>query len=502
MSQTLATATPLAQPHAERSPVASQRGWLRPLLDGEEPLAALLNWLTEAQEAQPYQNLQQLIAACIADIDTLLTRQLQAILHHSRFQTLEASWRGLDYLCEQADRNDLEQRTRIKLISISWAELSRDLNRAIEFDQSEFFKLIYSNELDMPGGEPFGVLIGDYQISHQPRPGVPVNDIDTLKEIARTAAAAFAPFVTSADPKLFGVDSFAELATLRDLHTLFDQDDYIKWRTLRSMDDARFLGITMPQMLMRAPYQQDGRRSDRFNFAERPLDGDGYLWGSSAYAFAGVLLRTFAQSGWFTHIRGMQSGALKHGLVCDLPLDASDADLFGRRMAPGANLQVGDRLEKALADNGFVPLSPLPLSEHMVFFSNAAVLKPTKYDSDAASVNARLSSMLQYVLCVSRFAHYIKLMGRDKVGSFTTAASIEADLQRWLHQYTSASDSDSADVRARFPLQEGRVQVKETRGKPGHFYSVIQLKPHFQLEQMVSTIRLVTELSPKYQTSN
>lgn len=434
----------------------------------------------------------------IAAIDKKISSQINCIIHHREFQKLEAGWRGVSYLVNQKESNDKNQKVKIKVLDCSWTTLSKDINKAIEFDQSEFFKLVYNNEYDMSGGEPFGVLIGNYQISHKNKKGSSVNDIDILKEITRTAAAAFSPFITSAHPSFFGADNFSDLASHIDFTHTFNQIEYTKWNSLRSMDDARFLGLTLPYILMRAPYKNDGSRSEGFQFSEVIKNPQkDHLWGNAAFAFAGVLIRAFAESAWFGQIRGMQPGQKSKGLVCDLPVCQYETDLYRSRSKPSINLLISDRAEKILSDNGFIPLSAVPGSEHLVFYSNSSTQKPTEYESLSATVNAKLSCMLQYILCVSRFAHYIKAIGREKIGTYKNAEICERELQKWLLQYTTASDSASDAVRSKYPLQTAQVKVKEMRGKPGHFYSTIQLRPHFQLDQMISSIKLVTELTPK-----
>ncbi|GLQ31853.1 type VI secretion system contractile sheath large subunit [Litoribrevibacter albus] len=478
---------------------------LERFLGEKQPVKALLYWLEyieQGSSGNSKEKILPILSRAIAEIDNLINQQVNDIIHHSSFQQLEASWRGLLYLAEQTDVHDREQKVKLKLLSLSWRELSKDISRAIDFDQSEFFKLIYGSEFDIAGGEPFGVLIGDYQISHRPKQGSTSNDIDILKDIARTSAAAFAPFITSAHPSLFGVDHFSELGLVTDITNHFQQIEYIKWRSLRSMEDSKFLGITAPQILMRAPYLDDGSRNEHFKFKEH-LDHSeqNYLWGNSAYAFAAVLVRAFSESGWFGQIRGLKAGQYNHGIVTDLPVSQYETTKYQPYFKPSVNVLVGDRLESELSDNGFIPLSAIPYSEHCAFFSNASVQSPPTFDKAVANVNARLSSMLQYIMCVSRFAHYIKVMGREKVGSFQSAQSCERELQRWLHGYTTASDSASEEVRARYPLHEAQIQVREIRGQPGRYFSIMKLQPHFQLDQMVSSIKLVTELSPKYQST-
>ncbi|MGF1702380.1 type VI secretion system contractile sheath large subunit [Photobacterium makurazakiensis] len=439
-----------------------------------------------------------LLLRTIKSIDEKINNQLNEIIHHNSFQKIEASWRGLTYITNQLSEFDSELVCKIKVLNLTWKELSRDVNRAIEFDQSDFFKLIYNNEFNMSGGEPFGLLIGDYQVSHKITHDIPTSDIDTLKGITHTAAAAFAPFVTSADPALFGVDHYSELANVSEIQDQFSQREYQNWRRLREMDDARFLGITIPHILMREPYQNNGTGKEGVYFEERILQPQvDHLWGNAAYGFAAVTLKAFSESGWFSQIRGLQPGQYKRGLVFNLPSSCFQNSKRIRLKKTSVDLQVGDRLEKQLSDSGFIPVSAVPYSDNLVFYSNASVNYPKHYEQKSVRVNARLSSMLQYILCASRFAHYIKAMGRDKVGMYTTAESLENEFQHWLFDYTTASDESSDEIRSRYPLNEARIQVREKSGQPGKYYSIIHLRPHFQLDQMISSIRLITELSPR-----
>ncbi|GAA3918563.1 type VI secretion system contractile sheath large subunit [Litoribacillus peritrichatus] len=496
---------PDTKPKKHGLPRYANTNKLERFLGEKQSVSALLYWLEYIEldeSARSKETILPLISRAIADIDRLINQQVNEIIHHKEFQKLEASWRGVLYLSEQTEAHDREQKVKLKLLPLSWRELSKDISRAIDFDQSEFFKLVYGSEFDIAGGEPFGLLVGDYQVTHRARPGVASNDMDILKDIARTSAAAFAPFVTSADPSLFGVDHFSELGQVSDITNHFQQVEYIKWRALRNMEDSKFLGIAVPQILMRSPYLDNGSRKEGFIFKEKLAKPEtDYLWGNSAYAFASVLVRAFTESGWFGQIRGLKAGQYNHGIVTDLPVSQKETTKYQQDSKPSVNVLVGDRLESELSDNGFIPLSSVPYSEYCAYFSNASVQQPPVFDKAVANVNARLSSMLQYIMCVSRFAHYIKVIGREKVGSFQSAQSCERELQTWLHGYTTASDSASEEVRARYPLHEGRIQVREIRGQPGRYYSVIQLQPHFQLDQMVSSIKLVTELTPKYQST-
>lgn len=470
-------------------------------LNQDDPYWALRIWLEKDNDSaclfSNKDKVSYVLLKAIKSIDEKINNQVNKIIHHQSFKKIEASWRGLKYLINQCDSFDNERLCKIKILNLSWVELSRDINKAIEFDQSELFRLVYSNEFSMPGGEPFGLLIGDYQVSHKPSSGLLFNDIDTLKGVCQVSAAAFAPFITSACPSLFGVDYFSELAGVRDIQSQFTLPGYQNWQGLRQMEDARFLGLAIPYILMRQPYKQDGSRKEGFYFCEQiNHPHDDYLWGNAAYGFAVVAMKAFSESGWFSQIRGMQPGRFNRGLVFDLPTVNFDISSKVKQCEAPADLQVGDRLERQLSDCGFMPLSIAPNTEHLIFFSNASVHQPQHYDSATANVNARISSMLQYVMCASRFAHYIKVMARDKVGLYETAGNIESDFQRWLLNYTTVTSDISEEMNAKYPLNEASIKVKEIHGKPGHYYSIVRLRPHFQLDQVVSSIRLVTELSP------
>lgn len=429
----------------------------------------------------------------IAGIDELLTDQVNAVIHHPRFQALEASWRSLRRLVATAGRN---QRIKVRALDLSWIELCRDLERAIEFDRSQLFRKIYEDEFGMPGGEPFGLLVGDYQVLHRrDASGRATDDVAALRELSRIAAAAFAPVVLDVSPELFGLDSFAELSLPRDLAAVFRLPEYQRWLAFQEGEDSRFVGLVLPRVLARAAYRDDDTRADGFRFEERCQDHAAVLWGSGAYAFAAVAIQAFDQSGWFTQIRGGVLGIESGGLVPDLEISWFDTD--AREVAtifPGETL-IDDAHESALSELGFIPMVRANGTSLGVFCGNASAQRPRSYDRLAASVNARLSSMLQYVLCVSRFAHYIKVIGRDTVGTVKSPEEIEEKLQEWLLQYVSVSESVSLATLARYPLQEARIEVKELPGKPGSYYCTAQLKPHFQIERVETSFRLVTELA-------
>jgi type VI secretion system ImpC/EvpB family protein len=314
--------------------------------------------------------------------------------------------------------------------------------------------------------------------------------------------AAFAPFVAGVHPSTLDLDSFTELERPTDLTRTFAQLDYLKWRSFRSTEDARFVGLTLPHVLMRLPYEDSTARPDGFRFREEVEEPGrtGYLWGNAVYAFGAVLVRTFAQSGWLAAIRGVSRvdgrPVEAGGLVSGLPAHSFGTDRPGTVMKCSTDAIITDAQEKELGDLGFIPLCYCQDTELSVFYGNQSAQRPQKYDDPPATVNAALSAMLQYMLCVSRFAHYLKVIGRDRVGSFADPSGLESYLNKWLVQYTVKSDSATAETKARYPLGEARVQVRERPDKPGTFACVAHLKPHFQLDQMALAVKLVTEVTP------
>ena len=450
--------------------------------------------LAKVKKLNNKDELIRLINMQIANIDELMNDLVNDILHHPRFQKLEASWRGLLYLIEEAGDHD---NIKIKMLDTSWAVLVKDLDRAIEFDQSNLFRKVYSAEFGTAGGEPYGVLLGDYQIRHRPGPDHRTDDVAALREISQVASAAFAPFVTGVDPVLFGVDDFSELGVPINYENLFSQAEYLKWNSFRSTDDARFIGLTLPRVLMREPYKHDAYRSDQFNFEEdvSAPDSSGYLWGNSCYAFGSTLIKSFANNAWFTDIRGCHNGVDQGGVVRNLNVPCFDTDDKDVALKYATDVLITDNSEKVLSEFGFIPLCHSKDTKYSVFYGNQSVQGAIAYDTDIAKINAKISAMLQYMFCVSRFAHYIKVIGREKVGSFFSAEECERYLHNWLLKYSTASSSGTPENLAKYPLAEASVEVKEIPGKPGVYACVTHLKPHLQLDQMVSGVKLVTELA-------
>src|SRR6476660_1037677 len=428
-------------------------------------------------------NMDLAINSRIAEIDRLLSSQLNEILHHEDFQKLEGSWRGLQHLV----RNSLTgPQLKIKVMSITKKDLLKDFERALEFDQSTIFKKIYEDEYGTFGGAPFGALLGDYEFGNHPQ------DMALLDKIAGVAAAAHAPFLSAANASLFGWDTYSEMTEVRDVSKIFDRTEYMKWRSFRESEDSRYVGLTLPHVLMREPYGAATKPTESFRF-EEDVDGKThkkYLWGNAAYAMGARLTEAFSMHGWCVAIRGVEGG----GLVQDLPTHTFQTDEGEVALKCPTEVAITDRREKELADAGFVPLVHCKGRDFAAFFSVQSANKPKKYDKDFANANARLSSQLQYMLAVSRFAHYMKAMMRDKVGSFMSRKNCEDFLNRWITQYVLLDDNGTQEQQAKFPLREARVEVEEVPGKPGAYRAISYLRPHFQLDELDVSLRLVADL--------
>jgi type VI secretion system protein ImpD len=434
----------------------------------------------------------------IALIDGLLSDQINAILHAPAFQRLESTWRGLRYVASVASDID---KVKVRLLAVSWNELVRDLERAADFDQSQIFNKLYTEELDMPGGQPFGILIADYAVQHHRTPDHPTDDVAALKSLSEVAAAAFVPVVLGVSPSMFQLDSFRELGRPIDLGAVFQQPPYQRWIAMRRGEEMRFIALTLPRILMRLPYGDEGPRRDGFCFREDVTagDGSGYLWGNAAFAFASVVLRAYANYGWFADIRGAPRDEVRGGLVIDLPVPWFRTDRPKTAIKPSTECIISDTHEKVLAELGFIALRKSTLTEFSVFNETPSLQIPMRFDRVTATANARISAMLQYILCVSRFAHFIKVMGREYAGSLKTAAECEERLQRWLIDYCDSGNS-SPETKAKYPLREGKVEVRDVPGKPGYYSCTIHLQPHFQLDDIAASIRLVTELTQSAKT--
>lgn len=430
-------------------------------------------------------NTEAMINARIAELDRLISAQLNEIIHHERFQKLEGSWRGLNYLVQQTETSES---MKIKVMNVSKKELLKDMEKVSEFDQSVLFKKVYEEEFGMFGGHSYGVIIGDYDFGYGPQ------DISLLEKISGVSAAAHAPFLAAASPTMFNWESFTEMGGPRDIARIFSSDEYAKWRSFRESEDSRYVGLTLPRILMRLPYGSATIPVDEFNF-EEDVDGTDhqkYLWGNASYALAARLTDAFAKYGWCAAIRGVEGG----GLVNGLPAHTFKTDEGEVALKCPAEIAITDRREKELADMGFIPLVHCKGTDYAAFFSVQSTNKPKGFDSDLANANARLSSQLQYIMAVSRFAHYLKSMMRDKIGSFMSNSDAERFLNNWVSNYVVLDDNAAPELKARFPLREARIDVTEIPEKPGAYKAVALLRPHYQLDELTVSLRLVAELPP------
>jgi type VI secretion system protein ImpC len=423
------------------------------------------------------------INARLAQIDKLISAQLNEILHHPQFQKLEASWRGLKYLLDQSETNEL---LKIKILNVTRRELLRDLQLAAEFDQSVFFKKVYEEEFGVFGGAPFSALIGDYEFGRAPE------DIELLERVSQVAAAAHAPFLSAGSAELLNLESFTQIGGVRDIGKIFDSTEYAKWKSFRQSDDSRYVGLVMPHVLMRLPYGRETKPVDAFNY-EEGVDGTDhkkYLWGNAAYALGARLTTAFSMYGWCAAIRGVEGG----GLVEGLPAHTFRTDDGDIALKCPTEVAITDRREKELADQGLIPLVHCKNTDYAAFFSVQSCNKPKKYDKEAANANARLSAQLPYILAMSRFAHYLKAMMRDKIGSFLSRYDCERLLNQWINNYVTIDDDASQKVKAEKPLREARIEVAEIPGKPGAYRAIAFLRPHFQLDELTVSLRLVADL--------
>ena len=430
------------------------------------------------------ENLAATIDARVAELDQLISDQLSAIMHAPEFQKLEGSWTGLNYLVKNTATG---QNLKVKVLNVTKKELIKDFQAALEFDQSAMFKKIYEEEFGTFGGAPFGALLGDFEVTRQPE------DMYFVEQMSHIAAAAHAPFISAASPELFGLETYSDLGKPRDLSKVFDTVEYAKWKSFRESEDARYVGLTLPRFLGRLPFNpKDGITVEGFNFVE-DVDGTDhskYLWCNAAYAFGAKLTSAFENFGWCAAIRGVEGG----GLVEDLPTHTFKTDEGEVALKCPTEIAITDRREKELSDLGFISLVHCKNTDYAAFFGAQSAQKAKKYNTDSANANAVLSAQLQYIFAVSRIAHYMKAMMRDKIGSFAAASNVEDFLNRWLTQYVLLDDNASQEAKAQFPLREASVQVSEVPGRPGVYRAVSFLRPHFQLDELSVSLRLVAEL--------
>lgn len=449
------------------------------------------------------------ISRRIAQIDELISERLDQILHDPAFQAIEASWRGLQMLVFGTETSS---RLKLRVLNIGRNDLQGDLEKAASFDQSALFKKVYEEEYGTFGGNPFSVLMADYSFGRK------AHEVGLLSKLANVAAAAHAPLIAAAEPALFGLDEFTELGNPRELAKIFEGADAIKWNSFRDSDDARYVTLVLPRMLLRLPYGDQGLPVDGLGYEENvfgdtrtyvsggngmPADKflygsqashDKYLWGNPAYALTQRITAAFAEHGWCAAIRGVEGG----GAVSNLPVFNFPTEASGKlkTLQCPTEVTITDRREKELSDLGFVALCHKKNEDLAVFFGGQTAARPKKYNKDLANANAGISSMLPYVLAASRFAHYIKVLMRDKIGAFTSREQVERYLNNWVADYVLVNDNAPQSIKAQYPLREARVDVVSVPGKVGAYRATMFLKPHFQLEELTTSIRLVADLPP------
>ena len=439
-------------------------------------------------------NLNLSLRKAIDAIDGKLSEQVSAIMHDDKFKKLEGSWRGLKYLVKNSETNN---ELKIKALNLPKSELYKDLTKATEFDQSEIWRKVYETEFGMPGGEPYGVLIGDFEISKHPE------DIELLTKMSEVSAAAIAPFISSASPELFGFDSYTELSIPRDLGSIFSTKEYIKWISFRDSDQSRFVTLTLPRVLARPPYGSSTKRIEEFTFEEAPIDEKGqtkqmnhddFCWMNAAYVLGTRMTNAFSETGFCVRIRGKEGG----GQVKDLPTYiflSDDGDLD--QQCP-TEIGITERRSGELDRLGFLPLCHYKNTDYAVFFGGQTAHKPKIYDTEDATNNAKICARLPYIMATARFGHYLKVMCRDKIGSFMEANNLEKWLNhKWILQYVNANEEASSEMKAKFPLAEASVEVKPVPGSPGEYNAVALLRPWLQLEKLTTSMRLVARIPKK-----
>jgi type VI secretion system protein ImpC len=435
-------------------------------------------------------NLPRTIERAIALIDKTLSNQLNEVIHDPKFLKLEGSWRGLHYLVMNSETGT---NLKIRLLNASKRELNRDLTRAVEFDQSLLFRKIYENEFGTPGGEPYGALIGDYEWTNHP------DDIESLRLISNISAAAFAPFISAAGAGMLGFEQWTELSRPRDLAKIFDTVEYLKWRGFRDSEDSRFVSLVMPRVVSRLPYGEATKPIDAFGYEEAPLDAHGvalpmphdhYCWMNAAFVMGTRLTEAFSRHGFCTAIRGAEGG----GKVDNLPQHIFQSDDGDMDAKCPTEIGITDRREYELSNLGFLPLCHYKNQDFAVFFGAQTTQKAKEYDRPDATANAKISARLPYIMATGRFAHYLKVMARDKIGSFMEASDCEVWLNRWIKNYVNTNENAGAESKAKFPLREARVEVREIPGRPGAYNAIAYMRPWLQMEELTTSMRMVARI--------
>ncbi len=431
------------------------------------------------------ENSVKTIEMIIEELDKKLSAQVNEIIHNEKFQELESAWRGLSYLVNNTQTSDS---MKIRVMNISRKDLAKTLKKykGTAWDQSPIFKKLYENEYGTAGGEPFGCLIGDYYFNHT------APDLEILKGISQIAAAAHMPFISAADPTIMNMESWQELSNPRDITKIFGTPEYAAWRSFRESDDSRYVALTLPRVLSRMPYGATTNPIEEFNFEEDTGAGasEKYNWMNAAYAMGVNIDRSFTEYGWCARIRGVESG----GAVEGLPTHTFPTDDGGIAMKCPTEIAITDRREAELSKNGFLPLCHWKNTDYAVFLGGQTVNKPQEYDNPDATANANLSARLPYIFATCRFAHYLKCIVRDKVGSFKDRAEMQRWLSDWISNYVTSDPNATEEIKSKYPLAEAKVEVEEVEGQPGYYNARFYLRPHYQLEGLTTSLRLVSKV--------
>ena len=443
------------------------------------------------------------ISRALVLLDQHIARLLDNILHHPKFQALEASWRSLWDLVQllPADKSII-----VRVLNVSIRELARDFDRSPEFDSSELFRKVYTEEFGVAGGQPFGLLVGDYEVRARPTADHPVSDLMVLKGVSEVAMSAFAVYVTGAHPTLLGLDTWFQLERPVNLKSVYDQPEFAKWNAFRQAEERQFVGIVVPPKLVRRPYSENSPEVAGLRYVEntRGPDVHRHLWGNPAYDFAKVVVRAFTNTQWMETIRGVSKHATKSGVpegiedsggvVPRSPVCYADADPHQVSPVLPTIVTITDELEDQLSRFGFIPLAACHNSPYTAFYSNRSLRDVPKMETEAATENAIIAAQLQYVLCTSRFAHYLKIISREMIGSHANAKSLEQLLNSWLSRYVTMDPDASPATRARYPLREAAVAVREIPGRPGSFTSIVRLLPHCELDELSGAVTFRSDM--------
>lgn len=470
---------------------------LRRFLDATAKQELLRLWLGEKQFSElsklPLKRCIEQIQRDIAQLDRLIGKQLNAILHHSDFQRLEASWRGLQHLAESKDRYSTPStQFELKVLNVRWRELRNDLDNGEEIEQSQLFKKVYEECFGQAGGDPFTAIVADFEIRPNLTKEHPIDDLAIVRGLAQIGAASFCPIVLNAHPTMFGIKDYGELRHSINIDGMHNSLDFLSWKKFRESPDSRFIALTMPRMLMRTPYR--GRGNSPFPFEEQVSVKDDYLWGAASYGLGEVLIRAACEGGWFANLRGVKPGYNAGGLVTGSAHDEFSTESPGLALKPLTEIVLSETFERELARAGFLGLCACRDIPAAAFYSSVTVQKPAEFDTEDASQSAKLSSLLNQILCVSRFAHYIKCIARDKIGSGVEREKLEQYLRNWLADYMTPDTDATERVRSEKPLREGQVRVMSLPGRPGEYSCIIELAPHYELDDILASMQFRTRL--------